>query len=158
MHSLHKPVWTSLFQWQCTLGKYTGNELLVSMFYSFSSFSNPACLLENGVTVGNTISGYVREICSITPWLKLITVNFLNTLVETYKANYSREKEHERKKKKNTLLEFEVAYVYHGRLRKKRVPWEMKKREGKKCSLTIYYLEQINKLNTKNQYLPYFFN
>jgi hypothetical protein len=61
-------------------------------------------------------------------------------------------------REKKNLLEFEVAYVYHGRLRKKWVPWEMKKREGKKCSLTIYYLEQINKLNTKNQYLPYFFN
>ena len=36
----------------------------------------------------------------------------LNTLVEIYKANYSRETENERKK---TLLEFEVANAYHGR-------------------------------------------
>lgn len=63
-----------------------------------------------------------------------------------------------REKKKKTLLEFEVANVYHGRWRKKRIPWEMKKREGKKVSLTVYYLEQINKSNIKNQYLPYFFN
>lgn len=42
----------------------------------------------------------------------------LNTLVEIYKANYSRETENERKK---TLLEFEVANAYHGRWRKERV-------------------------------------
>ena len=112
MHSLHKPL-------HKPLGKYTGNELLVSMFYSFNSFSNPTCLLENGVTVGNSISGYVREICSITPWLKLITVNFLNTLVETYKANCSRETENERKKKNLT-----------GIWGCQCVPWEIKKKEG----------------------------
>lgn len=61
-------------------------------------------------------------------------------------------------REKKTLLEFEVANVYRGRWRKQRVPWEMKKREGKRESLTVYYLEHINELNIKNQYLPYFFN
>lgn len=32
---------------------------------------------------------------------------------------------------------------------KRVIPWEMKKREGKKVSLTVYYLEQINKSNIK---------
>lgn len=40
-------------------------------------------------------------------------VNFLNTLVETYKVNCS--KETEMREKKKNLLEFEVANVYRGR-------------------------------------------
>lgn len=76
VHSLHKPIWTSLFQWLYILGNYTGNELLVRVFHSFRTFSNPACLLENRVTVGNSISGYVRGVCNITPWPKSIRANF----------------------------------------------------------------------------------
>ena len=118
MHSLHKPIWTSLFQWLYTVGKHTGNELLVRVSYSFSSFSHPACLSENGVTGGNLISGYVRGICNITPWLKLLRVNFLNTLVVTYKANCSRETENERKKNLTGIWGCQC------------IPWEMKKTEG----------------------------
>lgn len=60
--------------------KYSENGLLISVFYFFLLFFNLICLLENGIIVGNLIFGYVRGVCNIIFWFKLIGINFLKIL------------------------------------------------------------------------------